>query len=197
MTRNPEDEFEREKVCYEQNFEHARALNAQMNQIPTLAITLTGGLWFAAGVTEKMQNPMRFGLLVFAGLCDIGLVLVILRVRDVFDSYLERIEAFRPESFVAGRPQQPKMGRLGSYSMVTVYALLMFAACLLSMVGAFVFYWPFQNRMLPLGITIAAAVFAILVTALYRNWKYISVVAFCSAMACAIVAFCLLQSARP
>lgn len=194
MTRDPQNDFEREKVCYEQNFKQARSLNAQMNQIPTLAITLTGGLWFAAGVTEKMQNPLRFGLLIFAGLCDIGLVLVILRVRDVFHSYLEKAKAFHPESFVEGRPASPKMGRLGDYSMVTVYALLMFAACLLSMLGAFAFYWPFSPRTLPLGIVAALGAFATLLTFLYGNWKHTSLVAFCSVAACAILSFWIFHS---
>jgi len=108
MDNIQQNEFEREKVCYKQNFEQARSLNAQMNQIPTLAITLTGGLWFAAGLTERMQTPMRFGLLIFAGLCNIGLVLAILRVRDVFHSYLEGLRAFHPPGYVEGRPKNPK-----------------------------------------------------------------------------------------
>ena len=59
-----DNDFEREKVCYEQNFEQARSLNGQMNQVPVLAMTLTGGLWFAAGVTENLYPEIRFDLLV-------------------------------------------------------------------------------------------------------------------------------------
>ena len=50
------ENFEREKACYQQNFEQARSLNGQMNRVPVLAMTLTGGLWFAAGVTETFVN---------------------------------------------------------------------------------------------------------------------------------------------
>lgn len=180
-------EFERERVCYEQNFEQARSLNGQMNQIPTVAITLTGGLWFAAGLTVKMQAQMRFGLLIFAALCDVGLGLAILRVRDVFHSYLEKLKVFHPPSFVEGRPTRPKMGRLGSYSMVTVYALLMFAACLLSLFGAFTFYWPFQPKMMPVGIVAAVGSLATLFVSLYSSWMRVALVAGSFAVVVALI----------
>lgn len=187
MDKQQQDEFEREKVCYEQNFKQARSLNAQMNQIPTLAITLTGGLWFAAGVTEKMQTPMRFGLLLFAGVCDIGLGLAILRVRDVFRSYLEKLRAFHPTSFVDGRPSNPKIARLRDYSMVAVYALLMLVASLLSLIGAFTFYWPFDVRMIPVGIAVTIGAFAALSAFLYSNWKRTALVAVLSALVVALI----------
>ncbi len=189
MDKVQQNEFEREKVCYEQNFEQARSLNAQMNQIPTLAITLTGGLWFAAGVTEKMQTPMRFGLLIFAGLCNIGLVLAVLRVRDVFHSYLEKLRAFHPPSYVEGRPDAPKIGRLGDYSMVTVYALLMLVASLLSLFGAFTFYWPFDAKMIPFGIVVAIGSLATLSAFLYSNWKRTVLTAIMSVLLLIVIAW--------
>ncbi len=182
VTNLQQNDFEREKVCYEQNFEQARSLNAQMNQIPTLAITLTGGLWFAAGITEKMQTPTRFGLLVFAGVCNIGLVLAILRVRDVFNSYLEKLRIFHEPSFVDGRSANPRMGRLGAYSMVTVYSLLMFVASALSFLGAFAFYWPFDAKMVPFGIGVVVGSAATFFTFLYSNWKRTALVALLSAV---------------
>ena len=39
-----EEIFEREKACYEQNFEQARSFNTQMNRVLVLAMTLIGGL---------------------------------------------------------------------------------------------------------------------------------------------------------
>lgn len=190
--RDPQHDFEREKVCYEQNFKHARGLNAQMNQIPTLAITLTGGLWFAAGLTEKLQPNMRFGLLLFAWLCDIGLVLAMIRVRDVFHSYLEKLKEFNPDSYVQGRPAKPAIGRLGAYSMVAVYALLMLCASLLSIVGAFAFYWPFAPRMRPVGIITVVGFYAILFTFLYGNWKRTLVVAITSVVGVVLAAVWIL-----
>lgn len=188
MVNIPNNDFEREKLCYEQNYEQARSLNTQMNQIPTLAITLTGGLWFAAGLSEKMQNPMRFMLLIFAGLCDIGLVLAILRVRDVFRSYLEKLEAFHPAAFVEGRPKNPKIGRLGNYSMVTVYSLLMFTACIFSLIGAFAFYWPFDPMMIPVGIVAAVGILVTLYAFLFWKWKRTVAVLVAWALILAVIA---------
>ena len=99
-----ENKFEREKVCYEQNCEQARGLNNQMNRVPVLAMTLTGGLWFAAGVTENLYPEIRFGLLVFSGFCNLALIAAALRIRDVFHSYLEKLEQFNPDSFANGKP---------------------------------------------------------------------------------------------
>ncbi len=137
-----DNDFEREKVCYEQNFEQARSLNAQMNHVPVLAMTLTGGLWFGAGVTDNLPVEIRFALLFFAGLCNLALILAVLRIRDVLESYLEKIEAFRADSFASGKPQRPKLPWLGSYSMISIYCFLMLFASVFSFFGAFWKYWP-------------------------------------------------------
>lgn len=134
----------REIICYEQNFEQARSLNTQMNQVPVLAMTLTGGLWFGAGVTDNLDPEIRFALLLFACLCNIALILAILRIRDVFESYLEKIKEFNSSSFASGRPENPKIRRLGSYSMVSIYCVLMGIGSILSFFGAFFTHWPFQ-----------------------------------------------------
>lgn len=141
----PDNEYAREQACYEQNFEQARTLNSQMNQVPALAMTLTGGLWFGAGVTSDLPVEFRFALLLFAGLCDLALILAILRIRDVFESYLEKIEPFHPASFASGKPKNPKMPRLGSYSMISIYCTLIFVGAVFSFFGAYWKYWPFQT----------------------------------------------------
>jgi hypothetical protein len=127
--------FEREKVCYEQNFEQFRSLNEQMNRVPTIAVTLTGGLWFGAAVTQNMDLMIRFALLVFAGLANVALGLSCLRIRDVMQSYAEKIRAFNETSFASGRPARPTLGRFGDYSMIGIYAVLMVFAALLSWVA--------------------------------------------------------------
>lgn len=162
------DKFEREKVCYEQNFQQARSLNGQMNQVPVLAMTLTGGLWFAAGVTENLYAELRFGLLLFAGFCNIALILAALRIRDVFRSYLERIKQFHPESFASGKPEGPKVPQLGDYSMITIYCTLMAIGSVLSFAGALVFYWPFGFGKW-IGILALIVVFGALYLALFKT----------------------------
>lgn len=138
--------FEREKICYEQNFEQARALNEQMNRVPILSITLTSGLWFGAALTtQTIAAEIRFALLLFAGIANFALILVAYRIRDVFESYLEKIKTFHEPSYVRGQPTKPKLGWFGSYAMITVYCILMGFAGSMSLIGAFFFYWPFTS----------------------------------------------------
>ena len=132
----------REELCYVQNFEQFRNLNAQMNHIPALAMTLTGGLWFGAGATENLDVEIRFALLMLAGFSNLALILIVYRIRDVLESYLERIEAFHPPSFAGGTPKKPRLPWLGSYSMMTTYCVLMLLAAIISLIGAFWKYWP-------------------------------------------------------
>jgi hypothetical protein len=129
--------FEREKVCYEQNFEQFRSLNEQMNRVPTIA------------------------LLVFAGLANVALGLSCLRIRDVMQSYAEKIRAFNETSFASGRPARATLGRFGDYSMIGIYAVLMVFAALLSWVGAFTFYWPFAAFSAWWGAAMFAALLAL------------------------------------
>jgi len=138
------DKFEREKISYIQNFEQMRSLNIQMNSIPSFAMILTGGLWFGAGVTQNIEPIIRFLLLFFAGTCNIALVLVCIRTRDVLKSYLEKLKTFNESSFADGKPNNPKLGAFGNYSMITIYAALMTIASVLSFIGAFFFFWPFE-----------------------------------------------------
>jgi len=165
-----DNDFEREKVCYEQNFQQARTLNSQMNQVPVLAMTLTGGLWFAAGVTENLYSEIRFGLLLFAGFCNIALILAALRIRDVFHSYLERVKQFHLDSFASGKPEDPKVPQLGDYSMITIYCALMAIGSVLSFAGALGFYWPFDFGGW-IGIAALIAVLAALYLTLFKRRK--------------------------
>lgn len=165
-----DNDFEREKVCYEQNFEQARSINSQLNQVPVFTMTLTGGLWFAAGVTQNLNPEIRFGLLLFAGFCNIALILAALRIREVFHSYLERIKQFRPDSFASGKPEGPKVPQLGDYSMITMYCTLMAVGSALSFAGALGFYWPFDFTRW-IGIAALIAVLAALYLIIFKRKK--------------------------
>lgn len=132
------------ETCYSENCQQFRALNTQMNQIPALAMTLTGGLWFGAGIKENLDTEIRFALLIFAGLSNVALILIVIRIRDVLQSYLDKIKAFDPSNFVDGRPEKPRVAWLGNYSMVTIFCMLMLQAAVLSFFGAFWKYWPFE-----------------------------------------------------
>ncbi len=114
----------REEICCVRDFEQFRNLNAQMNHVPALAMTLTGGLWFGAGATENLDIEIRFALLMLAGFSNLALILIVYRIRDVLESYLERIETFHPPSFAGGTPQNPWLSWFGGSSMITIFSPL-------------------------------------------------------------------------
>lgn len=135
----------REAICYVENCAQFRELNAQMNRVPALAMTLTGGLWFGAGATENLDVAIRFGLLILAGFSNLALILIAYRIRYVMESYLDRIEKFHLASFAGGSPRNPGLPWLGSYSMIAIFCAFMLLAALLSFIGAFWKYWPLEN----------------------------------------------------
>ena len=64
--------FDRDRVCYEQNFQQFRAMNQIMWQVPLLAITITGGLWYAAVSVTGAQEFKR-PLFALSAILDIAL----------------------------------------------------------------------------------------------------------------------------
>lgn len=93
-----EIQFERDKICYEQNCEAFRALNQFMWQVPVIAMTLTGGLWYGVATLNEMKGVIKALLLMLAALGDLAFIVVLVRVRAVMGTYLERIKEFNPGS---------------------------------------------------------------------------------------------------
>lgn len=87
-------------AAYNQNFETFRALNALMWQIPLIAMTLTGGLWF--GVSKVEASPaFRLGLLALAFFGNVGLIFVLERLRHIIGRYLDWLDAAYPGGHVS------------------------------------------------------------------------------------------------
>jgi hypothetical protein len=95
-----EEQFERAKASFEQNFEQFRSLNQIMWQVPIIAMTLTGGLWFGAASVSDMPG-FQYLLLILAVLANLGLAIVLVRVRYVMGEYLKAIKQFHAPSYVA------------------------------------------------------------------------------------------------
>ena len=136
--------FEREKLVYEQNYEQLRAVNAHMNNIPLMSMTITGALWFAIGIKELAHDEIRFMILILSAYFNLALIFALHRVRDIFQSYLEIIEAFHPSQKKQGKPKEAKLKFMKGYSMVTIYSVMMFSAAVSAMIVAFSFYWKFK-----------------------------------------------------
>lgn len=160
--------FEREKLCYEQNFLQARALNSQMVQIPIVSITLTGGLWYGGVAITGIPELASFGLLFLAFLTNLSLILSTFRVRQVFKCYLDKIEEFCPTSFVNGKPNAAKRPLLQDNSMASLLCFQLFLAALFSAFAAMNYYWPFESNQCVGYIIIFGIVIAFL--ALLFGW---------------------------
>jgi hypothetical protein len=139
--------FDRAKAAFDQNFLQFRHLNDQLNRVPTLAVTLTGGFWYVAVIqkfpagTEAHQEAIaRFALMIFATIANLMLIQIAIRIRDVMSGYWKRIAEFM--GVHAPEKAAPNRFVFGDYSMISMYATMMLAGALLSGIGAFVLFWP-------------------------------------------------------
>jgi hypothetical protein len=133
----PNSDLERAKLCYEQNCEAQRSLNQIMWQIPVIAMTLTGGLWYGVASLNTIDIPVKYGLLLFAVIADLLLILVILRVRSVMAAYLQKIKEFYPPSF-ANTESIGATSWLSERGVAKTFCLLLFIAAIMSFIGLFV-----------------------------------------------------------
>lgn len=141
--------LERAKASFDQNFQQFRHLNDQMNRIPAFAVTLTAGFWYVAVVSDygDTLGPLeeklaRFALMAFAGICDLVLVCIAIRVRDVMDDYLDRVKRFEVDWWTERTPSLPFFRR---YSMISMYSVLILAGTAFSWIGAFLLFWPAET----------------------------------------------------
>lgn len=100
-----------EKEAYEQNYQQFRSLNQIMWQIPVLAMTLTGGLWF--GVSKIEDNYLlACVLLLTAVVGNLALVIVLYRFRFVMSKYLAWLKANNSSGFVDASSSDNSEGAL-------------------------------------------------------------------------------------
>lgn len=117
-------------AAYNQNFETFRALNALMWQIPLIAMTLTGGLWFGVSRVESAQE-LRIGLLTLAVIGDLGLIVVLARLRYILGRYLAWLEAANPRGFVSA----PGVNwRNGPETVKQAFQVMLFCAAVISVI---------------------------------------------------------------
>jgi hypothetical protein len=134
-----DEQYKRDEATFKENCQFARGLNTQIMQIPAFAITLTGGLWFAA-MTRDVENLARIVLFSFAAIADLALILVLFRLRDVMQSYLEKAKSFNEAAFSNGIPEKPLIPWLGRHAMVRIYGLILLFAAAVSCAGAAFYY---------------------------------------------------------
>jgi hypothetical protein len=129
--------FEKEKLCFVQNSESVRSLNQIMWQIPLVAMTLTGGLWYGAASTAQLPVVARSGLLLFVTVVNFLLIFVIWRVRAVMGEYIAKAKSFYPE----GAPDthvKSNYSCLKEKIVVKVFSLILMTTAIMSLIGVFV-----------------------------------------------------------
>ncbi len=94
-------QFEKDKVCYAQNCETFRSLNELMWQVPLIAITVTGGLWFGVGTISNLGRISKTAILFLTWMVNWGLIAVLYRVRYIMGEYIV-MRAFGFMLFMSG-----------------------------------------------------------------------------------------------
>ena len=117
-------------AAYNQNWETFRSLNALMWQIPLIAMTLTGGLWFGVSTVKSMPY-FAGGLLFLAGCGNIGLLLILRRLRYIMAQYLDWSKA----TYAAGHVSAPGESWLTANETVRrIFQILLGLAALISFI---------------------------------------------------------------
>ncbi|MFC5387050.1 class I SAM-dependent methyltransferase [Aquamicrobium segne] len=139
-----------EKEAYEQNYLQFRSLNQIMWQIPVLAMTLTGGLWFAVSRadSESLVAPM---LLLTAVVGNLALVVVLRRFRFVMGKYLDWLKKSYPSGFVDASSPDDDMNPVQRFFVSNervrqTFSLLLFWAAGVSAVLFGVQVWAEMNK---------------------------------------------------
>tara|TARA_R100000935_G_scaffold31251_1_gene51802 strand:+ start:35037 stop:36083 length:1047 start_codon:yes stop_codon:yes gene_type:complete len=141
------------KEAYQQNYEQFRSLNQIMWQIPVLAMTLTGGLWF--GVSTISQEPILVTMLLLTAIVgNITLWRVLIRFRHVMGCYLDWFKRVDPDGYVdanAGSAEDTLFNRLcnGDRAVSRLFSFMLLWATLVSFI-IFVGYW--MDRMGVFGL---------------------------------------------
>lgn len=120
-------EHELRLAAFNQTHEGFRSLNQQMWQIPLIAMTLTGGLWF--GVSSVENFPLfQLALLFLAAAGNIALFVVLLRLRFVMEQHLNWLKANHPAAFISAKGEQwynkPFVVRTAFQTMLLLAAVL-------------------------------------------------------------------------
>lgn len=127
---NEEQAHALQLAAYNQNWETFRTLNNLMWQIPLIAMTLTGGLWF--GVSAVKDVPYFASGLLFLACCgNIGLMLTLRRLRYIMARYL----VWSHTTYPAGHVSAPGQGWFtGNETVRYIFQVLLGLAAAVSFV---------------------------------------------------------------
>lgn len=127
MARSELDRLAKQEI-YKQLCEEFRSLNSIFWRIPTIAMTLNGGVGLALG-SVRLTPAMQIALLIFVAICNFSFVAILLRLRmQVMEEILQRIGELER------RPKKP-----GRYRVMMIFVLLLVVAGTFSLSAALFF----------------------------------------------------------
>lgn len=116
--------------AYQQNYLQFRSLNQIMWQVPVLAMTLTGGLWF--GVSRIPDSPLLVTVLLSTAIFgNLAFIAILLRFRHVMECYLKWLKGFDPSLFVDASAVPEPSNRLERFVSRNKTVRLLFSIMLL------------------------------------------------------------------
>ncbi len=131
------EQFERDKVCYEQHSESFRNLNTQMWQVPIIAMTLTGGLWFGI-LSGDVEVAPAIWLLIFCGICDLLFIVVLFRVRFIMALLIDKLSGFNSNFAINPKADQKGNWLIQQENLVIYsFSIMLALAAAVSFIAAF------------------------------------------------------------
>lgn len=118
---------DKQQIIYEQNCQDFRQLNNVMWQVPVLAMTLTGGIWF--GISAVQNAPWIQGALwLLSTVANIVFIFVLRRLRKgVMERILEAKRKYEGVEVVKGR-----------YTVIFAFSIVLAIAAFISAIGTVV-----------------------------------------------------------
>lgn len=118
--------YRRQELQYLEAGQHLRSLNQLMWQVPSMAIAVTGGLWYGATTVES--DAPRAWVFGFTAFVDVLIVIIIWRLRSLIEKHIQHQEAFAGEGGSRGRLR---------YVVISCWIFALIAAAVVSAAGAF------------------------------------------------------------
>jgi SAM-dependent methyltransferase len=124
--------------AYQQNYLQFRSLNQIMWQIPVLATTLTGGLWF--GVSRILDNPLLVTVLLStATFGNLAFIAILMRFRHVMECYMQWLKAVDESLYVDASVNVASSNRVERFvnrnkKVRSLFSLMLLWAAICSMI---------------------------------------------------------------
>lgn len=116
--------YKKQELVFIEAGQHIRALNVTLWQVPSMAIAITGGLWY--GISLFDHATVKIAALLFTSLVDLVTIRIIWRLRSVMSDYLVAQLSFQSQS----GPDKPK------HIVMWCWSAILFSAALLGVLGA-------------------------------------------------------------